>query len=259
MARAGGPLTWGVCRQNLRTAIRPGSIVVFFSFTPQPNKDVVYRLCAVSTVVDKLDHRVLCRDKRFTKYRELYINGLIAPTGDRWCHNESDRPEKCRHKDWLWRIADHRQMTHKRFDKEFRSIYEQGWFSEADIGPALRIGRSHVLFSRPPDRADISPNPPEVARFSGGKHERWCDQALKTLPVDEAALHHKRKRDFLRVNNSSGRNLRRHIRFDLPIEEANRWRGKSIKKLTQISNQRQYQGLSSPGQSPMSTRSVQGC
>lgn len=65
VARAGGPLTWGVCRQNSRAAIRKDSIVVFFSFTPQPNNDVVYRLCAVSAVVEKLDPRMLYRDKQF--------------------------------------------------------------------------------------------------------------------------------------------------------------------------------------------------
>ena len=41
VAGAGGPLTWGVCRQNLRTAIRQGSIVVFFSFTPRRNDNDV--------------------------------------------------------------------------------------------------------------------------------------------------------------------------------------------------------------------------
>lgn len=251
VARKGGPLTWGVCRQNLRTAVRIGSIVVFFSFTPQPDNSVVYRLCAVSTVAEKLDHRELHRDKRFSGYRDLCINGLIAPVGKCWRHDESDRPEEHRHKDWLWRIADHGRMRHSEFDESFKTIYERGWFRETDIGRCLNMGSNYILF----DRSYISPNPPEVARFSGGHHEVWSNQVLKDLTVLEAKRNHKRERDFLRVNNSSGRNVHRHIRFDLPIEKAECWRDRLIKALRQISNQQQHKALSSRGTGGLAPRS----
>jgi len=48
-ARRGNPLTWGVCRQNVRNAIQPQDIVVFISFTKAAGA-IRYRLCAVATV-----------------------------------------------------------------------------------------------------------------------------------------------------------------------------------------------------------------
>jgi hypothetical protein len=50
----GALLTWGVCRQQIRNAIRPGSIVVFFSFTGE-GCTTCYRMAAVVTVAEKLD------------------------------------------------------------------------------------------------------------------------------------------------------------------------------------------------------------
>src|SRR2546427_3816607 len=59
VARRGGPLTWGVCRQDLRNAISIGSIVVFFSFTPLEPGEILYRLSAVASVAQRFDHRVV--------------------------------------------------------------------------------------------------------------------------------------------------------------------------------------------------------
>src|ERR1039458_4069461 len=71
VARQGGRLTWGVCRQDLRNAIEKDSIVVFFSFTSLPNKEILYRLCAVATVDDKVDHRAIHDDRRLRRFRRL--------------------------------------------------------------------------------------------------------------------------------------------------------------------------------------------
>jgi len=46
VARKGGRLTWGVCRQDLPNQIERDSIVVFFSFTHLKNNETLYRLCA---------------------------------------------------------------------------------------------------------------------------------------------------------------------------------------------------------------------
>jgi hypothetical protein len=43
VARRGGLLTWGVCRQDVRNSIEPGSIVVFFAYTSKDGA-VYYRL-----------------------------------------------------------------------------------------------------------------------------------------------------------------------------------------------------------------------
>jgi hypothetical protein len=79
VARMGGPLTWGVCRQDLRNSICRGSVVVFFSFSSLGRSRFLYRLCAVSTVIDKVDVRAVYSDRRFSEFRDSYINCLIRP------------------------------------------------------------------------------------------------------------------------------------------------------------------------------------
>src|SRR5215469_4484570 len=81
------PLTWGVCRQDLRNAIPVGSIVLFFSFTPVED-EVLYRLCAVATVETKLDHRAANLKPQLK--RHPYINALIRADGRRWLYDETD-------------------------------------------------------------------------------------------------------------------------------------------------------------------------
>src|SRR5262249_5129077 len=105
LARRGAPLTWGVCRPNVRTQLQPGDIVVFVSFTRLNDGQIRYRLCSAATVERKLDHRYIDQDVRLR--RRPYLNRLIR-TDDgltEWVHAEADRPEAARHKSWLWLIA----------------------------------------------------------------------------------------------------------------------------------------------------------
>jgi hypothetical protein len=71
VARNGGPLTWGVCRQDVRNSIESGSIVVFFSYTSRHDK-VRYRLSAVATVADNVDRRTVFTDPRFVLLRATF-------------------------------------------------------------------------------------------------------------------------------------------------------------------------------------------
>jgi hypothetical protein len=237
VARRGGPLTWGVCRQDLRNSIARGSIVVFFSFTPLIQGEVLYRLCAVETVADKLDHRAVHRDRRFSRFRGLYLNTLIAPETGGWRYDETDRHPKQRHNDWLWRIADHRGMTQGEFDTKYNAIYrdERIPHGAADSAKPL-LADNFILFTNPPDRAYISPNPPEVAIAVKGQHEEWFNRRLRTLTVGTAAAFLKSGRDYLRVANSSGRNVHRQLRFDMPSNEAGQWRDALIAALKEATN-----------------------
>ena len=177
VARRGGPLTWGVCRADLRNKISKSSIVVFFSFTPGMKDETVYRLCAVETVVDKVDHRSIYVDHRFSGFPGLYINGLIAPENGGWRHEETDRPRADQHTDWLWRIGDRSKTGHVKFKQQHAATYLDGKFSES----AVQLARNYVIFSSPPDRALISAVPPIVATAVNGQHEIWIDAKLKEL------------------------------------------------------------------------------
>src|ERR1017187_6396707 len=52
-----GPLTWGVCRQNVRSVLAKDDMVAFISYTKTATDKFVYKFCSVATVADRLDHR----------------------------------------------------------------------------------------------------------------------------------------------------------------------------------------------------------
>ncbi|MGC1187787.1 MAG: hypothetical protein WA871_10375 [Candidatus Acidiferrales bacterium] len=227
IARRGGPLTWGVCRQELRNSIKPGSIVVFFSFMPRTQR-IRYRLTAAATVTDTLDRRVIFADPRFRDYRDLYLNLLIKPTKDGWRYGENDRERDARHKDWLWRIAIHGRRKES-FKSRNRKIYSSGRFADGDV----LIAANYILFSPKRTETYIATNPPKVAEATKekGATEIWSDSELRRLTVEKAGSNLDSGRDYLRVPNLSGRNVHRQIRFTLPSEEAVTWRQSLISAL----------------------------
>ncbi len=233
VARKGGLLTWGVCRQDVRNAIKRGSIVVFFSYTSHAKK-VRYRLSAVATVADTVDRRIVFSDSRFQKHTDLYLNVLIKPEKYGWKYEESDRAPDARHSDWLWRIAVHDRKKAS-FKSKYKKIYETGRFSDGDV----LMADNYVVFSGKSDETYIALNPPKVAKAIKDRHDReiWDDSELRLLTVGKAGNNLASGRDYLRVANRSGRNVHRQIRFKLPSEEAIKWR-KSLISLLQERDRR---------------------
>lgn len=165
--RKGGRLTWGVCRQELRTSLKPGSIVTFFSFTTEPAGTILYRLSAVATVAERLDHSVPFSDARLKGW--TYINTMIKPVQTGWEYDETDRPRSERHGDWFWRMADHRGVAKKEFGE---TIHREGKFSKQDVTDGkVQFANNYILFSDDPNETYVSPNPPPVARSSRSLHE----------------------------------------------------------------------------------------
>lgn len=232
VANRGGFLTWGVCRQEVRNSIPVGSVVAFFSFTSLRDGRVLYRLCAVTTVMDKIDVRAVHIEDRFAPSRDLYINSLIRPDKGGWRYDEMDRPDSQRHRDWLWRIADHRGIKQEDFNDKYNQIRRSGFIPESSLTTGnVRLASNYVLFATHGPHAYISTNPPEVATASKGAHERWNDKTLRSLTVSTAAKFLKSKRSYLRVVNKSGRNVHRHIRFLMPSDKAVEWRDELIHAL----------------------------
>lgn len=232
VAMKGGPLTWGVCRQGVRNSIPSGSIAAFFSFTEMTNGDVLYRLCAVTTVVDKVDVRALHREQRFARFRGLYINSVIRPNKNSWRYDECDRPASQRHGDWLWRIAEHGGLTQAQFDERYQRVSQQEWFEDSPATNGnVMLAKNYVVFSTEEPEGYISPNPPEVAIARKREHEKWSQPILQSLTVGRASRFHHGGRDYLRVVNSSGRNVHRHIRFMMPTGQAIAWRVELIRAL----------------------------
>jgi hypothetical protein len=222
--RSGGPLTWGVCRQDVRTAIQPGSIVVFFSYT---KTDTVYRyrMSAVATVSEKLDRRAVFSDPRFAPRADQYLNLLIRPENDGWKYDESDRHKSHRHPDWLWRVAEHGGLRTDRFCAKHQGIYTRAWFSNAEVV----MSNNYVVFSSAPTETYISPNPPEVAIAETGEHERWVEKRLKRLTIQKASALHRTHRACLRSRGFGY--VHPELRFELLPEEATYWRQSLISAL----------------------------
>jgi hypothetical protein len=214
VARRGGPLTWGVCREDLRNAISIGAIVVFFPFTSKGRK-IFYKLSAIGTVADTLDRRDVFKEERFRRFRALYLNTLIQPADGGWRHDEGDRNTKAQHRDWLWRIAVHGRVK-KKFKAANRRIYETGRLGAKNI----QLARNYVVFSSASDETYISSNPPRVALAIRGRNEEWNDRELRRLTVEKAGSIHKSGRDYLRIANPTNRHVHRHLRFALPAAEA---------------------------------------
>jgi hypothetical protein len=210
-----GLLTWGVCRQDLRNKIRPGSICVFFAFT-KDRGTTRYRTSAVATVSDKLDRRSVFQDTRF--HGKNYINILIRPDGNGWVYDETDRHKGDRHTDWLWRIAAHRATGQQEFDERNTGIRTTGRFTDDDV----KIATNYVVFSDRADETYISPNPPLAAIAENGVHETWVSENLKRLTVDVAARLHPGQRNFLRSTGSGY--VHRQLTFRLPTDRAVAWR-----------------------------------
>jgi hypothetical protein len=222
--RRGGPLTWGVCRQDVRTAIRAGSIVVFFSYS-KTGTVYRYRMSAVATVGEKLNRYEIFDDPRFVPHADKYLNLLIRPDLNGWKYDERDRHRSHRHPDWLWRIADHGRLSREQFCTRHQRVREAGGFA----GCAIPMARNYVVFSSMSDETYLSPNPPDVAIAERGEREVWVNASLKHLTIDRAAQLHNANRRHLRSRGFGYSHP--ELRFEMGADEAGDWRRSVIAAL----------------------------
>jgi hypothetical protein len=96
------PITWGICRPDVRAKIRPGDYAAFFA-ADRDNQQTTYLFVGALCVDRKISHVSLWKDPQ--PFRD-YLNLLIRPHGRGWEHFEPALAVRYWHKDWLWRIAD---------------------------------------------------------------------------------------------------------------------------------------------------------
>src|SRR5262249_35506769 len=104
--------------------------------------------------------------------------------------------------------------------QEIPSVYASGTWSDGDVPQA----KNYVLFSASPDETYISPYPLDFAVAIKGQHEEWTNRELQRLTVGLAGARTDERRDFLRTDNPSGRNVHPQIRFPLELNDSIRWR-----------------------------------
>lgn len=236
MRKFGGQLSWGICRQDVRNRLRPGDIVVFFSFRKfEGTGDSEYRLCAFARVERKVRQTDLWRDANLRTFSR-YFNLLIRPSSfspDAWEHFEPSLDGPRVHHDWLWRIADHRGIR----KKEFGKLQQTGRLEPGATirGRSLVVAPNYVLFSSDPAETHVLSKPPVVAWHSKGKPaEEWnqdkFSQTVRRLTLDVAERASGRRRS-LRIRNSQ--RAHRHIVFELRGSDVERWRGDFLRLIGQ--------------------------
>jgi hypothetical protein len=104
-----GPVTWGVCRPDVRGAIDRDDWMVFFAAQRDAEDSAItrYRFVAALCVEEKLSQVALFAPSINRPYRD-YLNLLIRPAGGGWEHYEPLFDQNDRnnyHKDWLWRVC----------------------------------------------------------------------------------------------------------------------------------------------------------
>jgi len=104
-----GPVTWGVCRPDVRGAIKPGDWMVLFSAQKYdvPAPTTRYRFVAALCVEAKITHADIHSSPTAALFGE-YLNLLIRPHGSGWEHFEPGLHSSQWHNDWMWRLCQRR-------------------------------------------------------------------------------------------------------------------------------------------------------
>jgi hypothetical protein len=169
--RHGGPITWGVCRPDVRCAIRKDDGIVFFSAQKdsQDIKATQYRFVAALRVADKMQHTALSEHPNFSRY----LNLLIRPCGAGWEHYEP----VAKHDDWLWRVTCRSLVRSLGFRKKEKH-WEAAGKTHTPGNPLtidehlFPVASNYVVFST--SSAVLAHDPPLVARHREGEtHEIW--------------------------------------------------------------------------------------
>jgi hypothetical protein len=210
-----GPITWGVCRADVRQAIAVGDWIVFFSSELDGQNGTVtrYRFVAALCVENKLRHTSLFQPHVSQSYSS-YLNLLIRPSGTGWEHFEPAlNPFKRTfeggwHGDWSWRICE----PQRRLKEEFVAAGKRHVAGASlTIGEdPLQVAENYIVFST--TSAVLVSDPPLVATHrQGDDGERWetgarsdhirrlvfadSSRGLRTRNVQQPHRHFRRRLD----------------------------------------------------------------
>lgn len=164
-----GPVTWGVCRGDVRNQLLVGDMVLFFAYDDWA-KSTTYRLSAIATVDQIIRQDTIFSDPKLSRFRE-YLNLLTVPITGRdigWLHKEPCFT-KGGHDNWLWRLADRSVFRSTDFGKRQESIARSERFGTK----AFKFGCNYVIFSTARNATYVVQRPPVVAEYHGGDEETW--------------------------------------------------------------------------------------
>lgn len=219
-----GPLTWGVCRPQVRAVLQPGDIVLFFSFTKSAEPwSVTYRFCAVATVEKKVSQPDIWMDADLALIRK-YNNLLIRPTDNgSWEHFEPGFDDRYEHRNWMWRLASRRGLKKQDFEKLNRKMVVSGRPSVG--GKTVTWAKEYVFFSKSKSNTFVMNRPPVVAYCrENGRAEIWKrDKISKQIFSMTVGLSRRYKNKHRTLRSTHKQHAHPPIRFRLPTHEAIRW------------------------------------
>ena len=194
----GGPVTWGVCRQDVRNQLIIGDVVAFFAVTfDEARINGEYRFIGALTVHETIDMTEVFGEVSGTRF-DQYLNLLVRPSGSGWEHFEPALPPDHWHDDWMWRICDHRG------NRKVTFLQSGGNHRPGDPlitagGPAT-FAPNYIVFSADPEQSLVLNDPPLIAAWQRGSElEEWLDTPV-AKEIWSLTLAHSH-RDYLRTRN----------------------------------------------------------
>ena len=178
----GTPVTWGICRQDLRGSLEPGDSVVFIAHRRRPGGAVDYHWVGFATVTEKIRQAAIWEDQGYAIFRR-YLNLLIRPDGDGGYRHQETHPGRA-HDDWLWRLT--RRKGHH-WEKADFAAYEGltgrprvvPGRDHAANGEPIELAANYVIFSTDDAETVVLADPPLVAEhwpeWGPQRPERWAE------------------------------------------------------------------------------------
>jgi hypothetical protein len=216
--------SWGVCRPNVRSCIKPGDLVIFFCGKPCvcDSKKWDYYYIGFGTVKVRVDDRwQIWKDDQFQDYRRFY-NLLVRPEGATIIHHkEVFYPY---HKDWQKRLGlDSVELP--------ETLDQNVWAKSLKVAPK-RLP-AYILFDEDVQRTHFNlENPLHVATYRDGDKwpEVWNSDGLtpqleRVLFVEQGIAR--------RLRTSPTGSAHQFIHLTLDDSDLNRLRG-ALLKLSQI-------------------------
>ncbi len=173
----GGPVTWGVCRADVRNELEVGDLVVFFAVDRLTDcRPARYVWIGYATVAQKVSQvEIFVRDDlaRFRQYPNLLIRPLARSRT--YEHFEPVLPRSEWHHDWLWRLVHSKRRKKKDFEiAEKSTIYAIDETRAA--GNLIALAKNYVVFEPEGAGSWIAACPRVVALAEkSGVPETWLN------------------------------------------------------------------------------------
>lgn len=203
--KTGGPVTWGVCRPDVRSRVSVGDIVAFFAVDQRSRQEPKqYIFVGAHTVAAKVSHQSIHVDQDLAHLRD-YFNLLIRPKARGWEQFEPSLRRRQWHDNWLWRIVAQGCYEREVVDAA-TEVHEPGRALRIERSPAT-LANNYIVFCADPARSITLSARVRVAEFDrGDPHERWLDtglaKSIRGLTLDLLNRNRDQPR-FLRTSNRS--------------------------------------------------------